>query len=186
VQSIVIRTLRGADTRDDVRAAIEARLGALSRAHDVLSDRFWQGAGLLETVNSVLEVHRLADAGRITVRGPDIRLKPQSALALAMVINELATNATKYGSLSAPGGVVTLLWEASGGAQDGVCSMQWKERGGPLPGASPQKGFGSTLIERTIRDQLGGTLDMQFGPLGLTCIMEIPLKDHAQGASLAA
>jgi two-component sensor histidine kinase len=186
VQSIVIRTLRGADSYDDARKAIEARLMALSRAHNVLSDRFWQGADLLETVTSVLEAHQLAEPGRITVRGPDIRLKPQSALALAMVVNELATNATKYGALSVPGGRVSLLWELSGDAVNGACRMEWKERGGPAA-APPQKpGFGSTLIERSVKDQLRGTIATEFAPQGLTCVMEIPLNENAQGSSPAA
>src|SRR4029077_16065732 len=131
VQSIVIRTLRGAATTGDARKAIEARLMALSRAHNVLSDRFWQGAGLLETVTSVLEVYQLAEPGRIAVRGPDIHLKPQSALAVAMIVNELATNANKYGALSVPAGRVSLMWEVSGSADEAVCCMEWKERGGP-------------------------------------------------------
>jgi two-component sensor histidine kinase len=178
VQSIVIRTLRGAATSGDARAAIEARLMALSRAHNVLSDRFWQGAGLLETVTSVLEVYQLAEPRRIAVRGPDIHLKPQSALAVAMIVNELATNATKYGALSVPAGRVSLVWEVSGGADAAVCRMEWKERDGP-PAAPPEKtGFGSTLIERSVKDQLGGTIATEFAPQGLACVMEIPLKDN--------
>jgi two-component sensor histidine kinase len=150
-----------------------------------LSDRFWQDAGLMETVASVLEVHRLAEPGRVTVTGPDIRLKPQPALAIAMIVNELATNATKYGALSVPAGRVSLRWELSGGP-DGVCRMTWQESGGP-PVVSPQrKGFGSNLIERTVHDQLRGTMKMEFAAAGLTCIMEIPLKENAQAASLAS
>ena len=186
VQSIVIRTLRGSDTNRAVSAAIEARLMALSRAHNVLSDRFWQDAGLMETVTSVLEVHRLAEPGRVTVTGPDIRLKPQPALAMAMIVNELATNATKYGALSVPAGRVLLRWELSGAGPEGMCRMTWQESGGP-PVVSPlRKGFGSNLIERTVNDQLRGTMKMEFAVAGLTCIMEIPLKENAQAASPAS
>src|SRR5262249_34179466 len=175
VQSIVIRSLRGAASNGDARTAIEARLMALSRAHNVLSDRFWQDAGLLATVTSVLEVHQLAEPGRIAVRGSDIRLKPQSALAVAMIINELATNATKYGALSVPGGRVSLMWEVNGGAGDGTCWIEWKERGGPAAAVPEKTGFGSTLIERSVRDQLRGTITTEFAAHGLTCIIEIPL-----------
>ena len=185
VQSIVIRTLRGAATSGDARAAIEARLMALSRAHNVLSDRFWQRAGLLETVTSVLEVHQLAEPGRITVRGPDIHLKPQSALAVAMIVNELATNATKYGALSVPAGRVSLMWEVSGDADAAVCSMEWKERDGPAAAAPEKTGFGSTLIERSVKDQLRGTITTAFTPQGVTCVMEIPLKDNVSDGTPA-
>jgi two-component sensor histidine kinase len=178
VQGIVIRTLRGAATAGDARKAIEARLMALSRAHNVLSDRFWQDAGLHETVTSVLEVHQLAEPGRITVRGPDIRLKPQSALAVAMIVNELATNATKYGALSVPAGQVTLMWEVSDGS-DATCAMEWKERGGPAVAPPAKTGFGSTLIERSVRDQLRGTITTDFAAQGLTCVMRIPLGENA-------
>jgi len=185
VQGIVIRTLRGAATAGDARKAIEARLMALSRAHNVLSDRFWQGAGLLETATSVLEVHQLAEPGRVTVRGADIHLKPQSALAVAMIVNELATNATKYGALSVPAGQVTLIWDLDGGADGAVCAMEWKERGGP-PATPPDKtGFGSTLIERSVRDQLRGTLTTDFAPQGLTCVMRIPLNENRSDVSSA-
>lgn len=183
MQGIVIRTLRGAATAGDARKAIEARLMALSRAHNVLSDRFWQGAGLLETVSSVLEVHQLAEPGRVTVRGPDIHLKPQSALAVAMIVNELATNATKYGALSVPAGQVSLLWEVSGGGDDAVCAMEWKERGGPAATPPDKTGFGSTLIERSVRDQLRGTITTEFTPQGLTCVMEIPLEDNTSNGA---
>jgi len=186
VQSIVIRTLRGAVSHDAARKAIETRLMALSRAHNVLSERFWQDAGLTETVTSVLEAHQLAEADRITVRGPDIRLKPQSALALAMVFNELATNATKYGALSVPGGRVSLLWEVSGGPPGGTCRMQWKERGGPAAGPPAKAGFGSTLIERSVKDQLRGTIATEFSAQGLSCVIEIPLRENAQGPPAAA
>jgi two-component sensor histidine kinase len=184
VQSIVIRTLRGAATSGDARAAIEARLMALSRAHNVLSDRFWQRAGLLETVTSVLEVHQLAEPGRITVRGPDIHLKPQSALAVAMIVNELATNATKYGALSVPAGRVSLMWDVSGTGDPAVCCMEWKERDGPATEPPEKTGFGSTLIERSVKDQLRGTITTEFTPQGMVCVMGIPLRDNtSEGAT---
>jgi two-component sensor histidine kinase len=178
VQSIVIRTLRGATGFGDARKAIEARLMALSRAHNVLSDRLWQGAGLLATVTSVLEAHQLVEQERIVVSGPDIHLKPQSALTLAMVVNELATNATKYGALSVPGGWVSLVWEVSGGAEDGTCRIEWKERGGPAATPPEKTGFGTILIERSVKVQLRGTIAAEFAPQGLTCVMQIPLADN--------
>ena len=179
VQSIVTRTLRGADTGAAARAAIEARLMALSRAHTVLSDRFWQNAGLMATVASVLEVHVLAEPGRITVRGPDVALKPQSALALAMIVNELATNAIKYGALSIPGGRVTLTWEAGRADGRASCCLQWTERDGPPTVPPARKGFGSTLIERSVNDQLDGTITSEFAAQGLTCIIRFPLDGNA-------
>jgi two-component sensor histidine kinase len=158
---------------------------ALSRAHNVLSDRFWQGAGLLETVSSVLEVHQLAEPGRVTVRGPDIHLKPQSALAVAMIVNELATNATKYGALSVPAGRVSLVWEVRGGGDAAVCAMEWKERGGPAATPPDKTGFGSTLIERSVRDQLRGTITTEFTAQGMTCVMDIPLADNTSNGAEA-
>src|SRR5262249_22287723 len=140
-----------------------------------------------ETVTSVLEVHQLAGPGRITVRGPDIHLKPQSALAVAMVVNELATNATKYGALSVPAGRVSLMWEVSGGADEAGCCLEWKERDGPAAAPPDKTGFGSTLIERSVKDQLRGTITTEFTRQGVTCVMEIPLKDNvSEGAEVHA
>jgi two-component system, chemotaxis family, CheB/CheR fusion protein len=138
---------------------------------------------LLETVTSVLEVYQLAEPGRIAVRGPDIHLKPQSALAVAMIVNELATNATKYGALSVPAGRVSLMWEVSGSADEAVCCMEWKERDGPATAPPEKIGFGSTLIERSVKDQLRGTITTEFAPKGMACVIEIPLKDNTSEGS---
>jgi two-component sensor histidine kinase len=186
VQSIVVRTLRGAQADSDAKKAIEARLIALSRAHNVLSERFWQDAGLRETVVSVLEVHRLAAPGRILARGPDIRLKPQSALAIATIVNELATNATKYGALAGADGRVSLLWEVTGGRRDGACSLRWTERDGSPIAPPARQGFGLMLIERSVKDQLNGTITMDFAAAGLTCVIAFPLHESVQAAASIA
>ena len=109
VQSIASQTLRGADPV--VRGALDARLLALSAAHDVLTREGWAGAGIDEVVAGVLAPHGGRDGGQFRVSGPPLRLVPRAAVALSMALQELATNALKYGSLSVPCGCVEIVWE---------------------------------------------------------------------------
>src|SRR5688500_7794783 len=113
---------------------------ALSRAHNLLTDQNWGGASLERVVRDATE-HLAGEAGRFAVKGEPLWLAPRAALALALALHELGTNAAKYGALSVEAGEVTIAWRT----EEGRLLLDWKERGGPPVAEPAQRGFGSRL-----------------------------------------
>ena len=159
---------------------MEARIVALGRAHDVLTHEHWESADLRELVLGIIQPYRTEHTSRINVGGPDLQLKPRAAVALAMILNELMTNAGKYGALSEPDGRVQLKWSMVDDSPPRTLQMVWMEMGGPLVQSPIRRGFGSTLIERSITRELGGTFEKNFDPAGLICTMMLPLNNLAK------
>jgi PAS domain S-box-containing protein len=177
VQSIATQTLRNVLTADQARRDIEARLIALSRAHDVLTRENWEGASLREIAAQALAPYRSAGEARLLVAGPDVRLSPRMALALAMAFQELATNAVKYGALSNETGRVRIAWRIGRGEGGRLAlSLRWEESGGPPVQAPARRGFGSRLIEQGLARDLDGTVSIGFEPEGVVCTIEAPLR----------
>ncbi len=177
VQSIATQTLRNVLTADQARRDIEARLIALSRAHDVLTRENWEGASLREIAAGALAPYRGAGEARLLVAGPDVRLSPRMALALAMAFQELATNAVKYGALSNDVGRVRIAWRIGRGGDGRLAlSLRWEESGGPPVQAPARRGFGSRLIEQGLARDLDGTVAIGFEPEGVVCTIEAPLR----------
>lgn len=172
VQSLVMQTIRHAPSPDDVRGLVEARLIALSRAHDVLTQRNWQDAELTELVARAIAPFA---ASRIVAEGPSVQVTPKQALALSMALHELATNAAKYGALSADDGAVAVTWGVGEGACGPELRLTWTESGGPPVAAPTRRGFGARLIERSLGADLGGSARLEFPPDGLRAEFRAPL-----------
>jgi two-component sensor histidine kinase len=151
---------------------LEARLIALSNAHGLLTKENWEGADIYQIVAQALEVH--ASPERVSLHGPSIFLPPKSAVAIAMGMHELATNAAKYGALSNGAGRVSVSWSVSGPGEP-ILTLEWKEQGGPRVSAPTRRGFGSRLIERSLSQDLDGRAALDFDPQGLVCIITTPL-----------
>lgn len=181
VQAIAAQTLRGANAC--VRQAFEARLIALSSAHDVLTREAWLGAELADVVAGALTPHGWPDPARFRVSGPPVRLQPRAAVALAMGLHELATNALKHGALSVREGEVQIRW-GIGGNDAPRFHLTWTERGGPVAAAPTRRGFGTKLVERSLAQDLGGTARITFAPDGITCTVEAPLAEVAAAAEV--
>jgi PAS domain S-box-containing protein len=179
VQSIAAQTLRNSEADRAARAAFEARLLALSNAHNVLTRESWDGAAIDEIVATALAPHRAAGDERVEIAGPPLRLNPKVALALAMSVHELATNAAKYGALSVRSGRVGVEWGTRAEAGDVYFWLRWSERGGPPVQPPPRKGFGSRLIERGLSLELGGRAEIGFHPGGLVYTIDAPLANLA-------
>jgi two-component sensor histidine kinase len=175
VQSISTQTLRTAETADEARNALEMRLLALSRAHDVLTRESWEGANLTEVVARALEPYQVHGENRLHLKGPQVRLTPRMALALAMALHELATNAVKYGALSNKSGTIDVFWAVQNGAAPPRLNLQWSEAGGPPVTVPHRRGFGSRLIERSLAQDLDGEVEIAFAPTGLVCIVDAPV-----------
>jgi PAS domain S-box-containing protein len=165
VQSIAAQSLRSAASAEQGRAALDERLLALSRAHDVLTRESWEGAELSEIVALAVSPYIGSDPARIALDGPSVRLAPRMALAIAMALQELATNAAKYGALSAPLGQLSILWTRKAD----VIHLRWEEKGGPRVEPPLRRGFGSRLIERSLAAELGGEAAIDFAPGGVIC-----------------
>jgi two-component sensor histidine kinase len=181
VQSIASQTLRNAPSPEQAVSALENRLQALSHAHDVLTRENWESANLSEIVAQAVEPYRSRGEHRIHVRGSPARLPPRMALALAMALQELATNAVKHGALSNPTGEVKVHWELTTKAGEYDLHMRWEESGGPSVVAdSPKRGFGTRLIERTVKEELGGDLLLAFTPNGFLCELRVPFQEGAR------
>jgi two-component sensor histidine kinase len=174
VQSIAMQTLRNAATVTDGRRALEDRLVALAKAHDVLTREHWEGASIQEVVRSALSAYRAEGArDRVSVDGVNIRLLPKAALALSMALHELATNAAKYGALSNSSGRISLSWQVRSAAIP-MFAFRWAERGGPPVEEPRRRGFGSRLIEHGLARDIVGNIELSFRREGLICTIEAP------------
>jgi PAS domain S-box-containing protein len=178
VQSIAAQTLRNAPTLERARSDFEHRLIGLSRVHDVLTRENWEGARLREIVAQAVEPFD-GGGGRFDIHGPELRLEPGRALAIAMALQELATNAAKYGALSGESGKVEIAWRVAGEPGQPRMHLRWVERDGP-PVAPPQRrGFGSRLIERSLAQDLDGEVTLSFEPGGVVCTLNAPIATRA-------
>jgi len=163
--------LSHSETPDGLKRAIEGRIQALASVQDLLVKSRWTGAELSNIAAQELAPYRGADKARVRIDGLYVLLAPSTAQAIAVTLHELATNATKYGSLSMPKGQVEVTWTR---ATDGRLILHWTESGGP-PGKKPMReGFGMSLIERMVREQLKGEMHLDWRAEGLAC--EIVLK----------
>jgi two-component sensor histidine kinase len=175
LQSIATQTFRGASKAE--REKFEGRLRALAEAHNLLSKEKWQGSELQDVVGRVLQPYLLNNPERARMSGPHIPLTPRLAVVLSMIVHEIATNAAKYGALSNDTGTVRVDWElvTENGRQK--LRLVWTEAGGPPVAAPAQRGFGSRLIERSARDQLGGEATVDFLPDGVVYTVTCSLED---------
>ncbi|MDB5418163.1 MAG: signal transduction histidine kinase [Phenylobacterium sp.] len=184
VQSIAAQTQR---TASDPKASYDSfidRLVALSRAHDVLTKQRWEGADLRDIVEGAVQPFD-AGGGRFKIAGPSVWLEPQAALALAMALHELATNAAKYGALNGADGKVTLSWTAKPDDDGLGLELAWRESDGPKVAAPSHKGFGSRLLERGLAGELNGQVSVDYRPGGLVCVIraKLPALDAAAQAA---
>ena len=155
-------------------ATFSARLAALASAHNLLTERHWESADIGSIVTRALDATVGTGADRVSCNGPKLAIEPQPAVALAMVVHELSTNAIKYGALSQAGGAVDIRWDAAI-VEDGThVSFSWHESGGPRVEQPASKSFGSRLIQRGFGVANGGaTLD--YAPDGFQCRIEAVL-----------
>jgi two-component system CheB/CheR fusion protein len=170
VQSIASQTLRTSDNAEEFSERFEGRLQALAKSHRLLLDP-WEGADIAALAREQLEAHLSGDGSRLELSGGAVRLSPDVAVPLGLVLHELATNAAKYGAWSAARGKVMLSW--SNGEQRGkrVVTLVWREEDGPPVNGPGRNGFGSRLIESAIPN---ARVRREFNPAGIACTIEMP------------
>ncbi|WP_339915092.1 HWE histidine kinase domain-containing protein [uncultured Brevundimonas sp.] len=171
VQSIAVQTARTHADPHNFADAFQARLLALSHTHDLLTRSHWEGAELHAILQHETEAHGFQ---RVLLNGPAVALAPTTALALGMIFHELATNAAKFGALSAAEGRVLVDWSVSG-LEDRELKLSWQEIDGPPVTPPKRRGFGSRLIERSVRHDLAGAIDFSYLMAGFKAEISIPL-----------
>lgn len=177
VQSVV--QLTRASEPAELKAAIVGRIQALARAHSLLAESRWDGAQLGDLVREELAPYFGASEGQVNVDGPPIFLRPAAAQSLAIVLHELATNAAKYGALSTADGGLRVSWTPV----DGDVELVWDESGGTEVTEPKSSGFGSKIIEASVKRQLHGKLTQDWRPEGLLCIIRIAAIEASSSAA---
>lgn len=168
IQSIATHTLRSTPDPERFSRAFQGRLQALATAHELLTRENWSGAGFSELATQQLAPFLSDDPQRLQLDGPKVQLPPEIATSLGLVLHELATNASKYGSLSVPTGSVLLSWSLDGDVEPPRLHVTWQELGGPTVCVPKRRGFGSQLIKR-----IGVTVNHDYQPDGLICTFAI-------------
>ena len=172
VSAISTQSLRTAPSIAYGQKAIAGRLLALGRAHDLLLQASWSNANLTDLVSGAIEPYGGQDNSRISVDGPDLGLISSAVIALAMTLNELCTNTTKYGALSVPTGTVEISWAVTDNER---LRLTWVEKGGPPVAEPTRRGFGTRMI-RSVAGQLGGLIELGYHQSGLVYALDVPLK----------
>jgi two-component sensor histidine kinase len=174
VQSLALQTARHTDNIKEFVRTFEGRILALARAHDLLTSRQWQDAPLASLVHEVIAPLTGDADERARIEGPAVALDPRTALSLTMALNELLTNAGKYGALSSAAGVLSIRWKLEDEVGGTMLQLEWQERDGPAVRPPTRRGLGTRLMERCIERDLDGDFDLVFEPEGVRCLMAIP------------
>lgn len=180
VNSIVTLTARTAPSVIEFKEALLGRFAAISRTNDSLIRGSWTEASVRLLLETELAPYG-DEAGKIMLTGPDLGIDGHRAVALALVLHELATNAAKYGALSTPAGLLRVFWRVAAGTRS-LLELIWEERGGPAVIPPTRRGFGSQLIARSLVPH-GGEAASTYAPHGVNCIIRLPLSDVGTGLS---
>lgn len=172
VQSIAAQTMRSAPDMATAKKSFEARLQALSKAHNMLSKRKWSDTELGALVCQELAAH---GERRVEHGGPRVVLNPKASIALVMLIHELSTNAAKFGALSGGEGRVAVSWRV---ADNGDLNFSWAESDGPSVSPPTHRGFGSRMIERVVTGELSGQYECAYETTGFSCSFTIPASAY--------
>ncbi|WP_043362319.1 HWE histidine kinase domain-containing protein [Belnapia sp. F-4-1] len=174
IRALVQRSRESAETLESFVTVLNGRIQSLARAHDQLTDDRWGPVALRGMIESEFHAY-LGDRQpeRTKLNGPPVLVEPQALTVLALVIHELATNAAKYGALSDRHGAVDVRWVLQA---DNTLLLQWRERGGPPVNPPNRRGFGTTVIERSIPFELQGQAEVRYLRDGLEADFTIPAR----------
>jgi two-component sensor histidine kinase/CheY-like chemotaxis protein len=173
VSAIASQSLRTATSMAHGQQAIEGRLIALGRAHDLLMQVCWANASLVATVRGATEPYDGQSAGRFSIDGPDVGITSVAVIALAMTFNELCTNTTKFGALSAPAGRIEIAWTIDDATQR--LRLTWTEKDGPAVQTPSRRSFGTRMME-SLGQQLNGQVQLAYQPTGFVYMLDVPLS----------
>ncbi len=178
VQSIASQTLRSARDLPSAKRDFEARIIALSKAHNLLSARSWSDLEMETVVRQQLAGQ---DGERVNVSGPSVLLDSKAAIAVSMLMHELASNAARHGALSAPEGKLSVAWHFTADDRGPRLLIEWRESGGPAVDKPEHRGFGGRMLERVATGELGGGLVTDYAPEGFFCQIDMPANNLVRG-----
>jgi two-component sensor histidine kinase len=183
VLSIMALTRRRSKSLEEFADGLDGRIRALSATHDLLTKSDWGTTPIRAVVEAELLPYTQDTDHQVDLQGPDIELAPNDALSLGLATHELATNASKYGSLSQPGGRVSVHWKL---VSPGLVRIEWQESGGPPVKAQRGRGFGTDLIERIVAHELKNPVELDFAPEGVRCVLTVPVRRPIEFAMRAS
>jgi two-component sensor histidine kinase len=175
VLSIIALTRRRATNLAEFADGLDGRIRALSATHDLLTNSEWDTTPVRAVIEAELRPYAQDSDHVLDLQGPAVQLAPNDALSLGLAIHELATNAAKYGALSAPGGRVSIHWKL---VSVHLVQIEWLERGGPPVPQQRGRGFGTDLIERIVPHELKNPVRLVFEPEGVRCVLTIPVRSR--------
>ena len=176
VVSSIVRLSRS-DDAERYALAVQRRIKALADAHTLLAECGWRAASIASIIRQQVPI----DRAQITLSGPDLLVSALAVQPLALVIHELLDNAAIHGALSRPDGALAISWADV--PDTGAFALHWQETGGPEPQSSRPRGFGAAMMTAMIERQLGGQVQRDWGPQGLTVTMVIPSRLDALASS---
>jgi two-component sensor histidine kinase len=176
VSAIASQSLRNATSIEHGQQAIESRLLALGRAHDLLLQAQWSSAPLATIVRGATAPYDSKDEARFAIDGPHLQITSAAVLALAMTLNELCTNTTKFGALSLPAGRVEVSWTIDDPKQR--LHLTWTESGGPSVKPPTRRSFGTRMMQ-SLGQQLNGEVQLAYKPSGFVYSLDVPLGSVA-------
>ncbi len=171
VRGLVAQSKDTANSVEEFAAILGGRIQALARAHDQITNLNWAPVALRHLLESEAGAYLGARAGRVRMEGPDVALDPKAFATLALVVHEMMTNSAKYGALADSTGQVQVIWRLDPGAS---LVIDWKESGGPPVQPPSRRGFGTTIIERSVPFDLKGDAEIRFDLLGVQARFVIP------------
>jgi light-regulated signal transduction histidine kinase (bacteriophytochrome)/CheY-like chemotaxis protein len=174
IRGLVAQSKEGAATIDEFADIVGSRIHALARAHDQVTQKDWTPSSIYDLIRTETAAYASDSADRVVIDGPDALVAPSAFTTLALVFHELMTNSCKYGALSDPRGTVTVTLDRG---DDGSLEIDWREAGGPPVATPTRRGFGSTIIERTIPHELGGSASVIYPREGMKALFLLP-ADH--------
>ena len=174
--------LMKSDDVEGFKTALLGRVQALGHVHSLLSQNGWKAVDLGRLVATETAAYQSDSTPRIETQGPTAFIRPAAAQAAAMVVHELMTNSAKYGALSCQTGLVRFTWTLD---DQGDLRLTWSESGGPNVAIPRRKGFGATLLNTMVKDQLDGAITAHWGRTGASFDLCIPAHNLARGPDAA-
>ncbi|WP_296419813.1 HWE histidine kinase domain-containing protein [Pseudooctadecabacter sp.] len=173
IQGLISQSKSERATIESYTKVLDGRIQSMARAHDQLTRQAWSPSALRDLIEVEVDAYLAGQKGRVTITGDAPLLAPEAFSTMALVIHELVTNSAKYGALTDQSGRLSIDLAI---AEDGALLVTWREQGGPPVQAPTRRGFGSTIIDRTIPFELGGTVQTHFKLSGFEADLMIPSR----------